>query len=250
MKERNPGIKNVGVIASKGQLLPGIRNVDEMYEVGLFKKDFYDAIVEVGVDESINAMLSLIREAGVLSGPTGGGSLAAALKYLRPIDADLQRVHHAVFIVCDRVEWYLSYLQKLRPELFGITRKPGIRTLSPEQIENAPQINVDEASALIERSDVIVVDLRGPLAFKAGRIAGAINISVDHFEGMCEQGVPFSGGRKILIVCPVGDQSRRFAAHLSNAGVSCVSLRGGMAAWNAAGKPSERNSSRVLAGVR
>jgi cysteine synthase B len=195
-------------------------------------------------------MLSLIRNAGVLSGPTGGGSLAAALKYLRPIDADLKRKHHAVFIVCDRVEWYLSYLQKLRPELFGITRKSGIRTLSPEQIENAPQVDVNEATALLEQSDVIVIDLRGPLAFKAGRIAGAINISVDHFEGMCDQGAPFSGGKKILIVCPIGDQSRRFAAHLSNAGISCVSLRGGMAAWNAAGKPSERNSSRVLSGVR
>lgn len=250
LKERYPNLKNIGVIASKGDLLPGIRNVDEMYEVGLFKKDFYDGIVEVGIEESIDSMLSLIREAGVLSGPTGGGSLAAALKYLRPLDAGLTRTHRAVFIVCDRAEWYLSYLQKLRPELFGVTRKVGVRTLSAEQIENAPEVDVDAASTLIDSGDLVVIDLRGPLAFKAGRIAGAINISVDHFEGMCEQGVPFSGGKKVMIVCPVGDQSRRFAAHLSNAGVTCVSLKGGMAAWNAAGKPSERNSVRALAGVR
>jgi cysteine synthase B len=221
-----------------------------MYEVGLFKKDFYDDIVEVGVDESLDAMLALIRKSGVLSGPTGGGSLAAALKYLRPLDAGFEKKQHAVFIVCDRVEWYLSYLQKLRPEMFGVTRKSGVRTLTSEQIDNAPQVDVEEALAMTERTDVIVIDLRGPLAFKAGRIAGAINISVDHFEGMCDQGVPFSGGKKVLIVCPVGDQSRRFAAYLSKAGVSCVSMKGGMAAWNAAGNPSERNSSRVLSGVR
>jgi cysteine synthase/rhodanese-related sulfurtransferase len=250
LKEQHERLKNIGVIASKGQLLPGIRNVDEMYEVGLFKKDFYDDIVEVGVDESLDAMLALIRKAGVLSGPTGGGSLAAALKYLRPLDAGFERKQHAVFIVCDRVEWYLSYLHKSRPEMFGVTRKTGVRTVTAEQVDAAPQVNVEEAHSLTESSDTIVIDLRGPLAFKAGRIAGAINISVDHFEGMCEQGVPFSGGKKILVVCPVGDQSRRFAAYLSNAGIACVSMKGGMVAWNAAGMPIERNSTRALSGVR
>jgi cysteine synthase B len=230
--------------------LPGIRNVDEMYEVGLFKKDFYDEIVEVGVEESIDAMLSLIRAAGVLGGPTGGGSLAAALKYLRPLDEQFTRTHRAVFVVCDRVESYMSYLQKLRPGLFGIKKKAGVRTLSVEQIESAPQVDVEEAAEIAKQPNAIIIDLRGPLAFKSGRIAGAINISIEHFEGMCEQGVPFSGGKKVLIVCPIGDQSRRFAAYLANASIDSVSLRGGMAAWNAAGKPSERNSSRPLAGVR
>lgn len=250
LKEQNPNLKNIGVIASKGHLLPGIRNVDEMFEVGLFKRDFYDDIVEIGIDESIDAMLTLIRRAGVLSGPTGGGGLAAALKYLRPLDAQLTTTHRAVFIVCDRVELYLSYLQKLRPELFGMKKRSGIATVSSEQIERAPQVDTDQAAALLERNDVIVIDLRGALAFKAGRIAGAINIAPANFEAMCEQGVPFSGGKQVLLVCPVGDQSRRFAAHLSNSGVSCFSLTGGMTAWNAAGKPCERNAARATAGVR
>ena len=30
----NPNLKNIGVISSKGGFLPGIRNSDEMYEVG------------------------------------------------------------------------------------------------------------------------------------------------------------------------------------------------------------------------
>lgn len=250
LKEHNPDLKNIGVIASKGHLLPGIRNVDEMFEVGLFKKDFYDDIVEINSDESIDAMLSLIRKAGVLSGPTGGGGLAAALKYLRPLDPTFTSRKSAVFIVCDRVELYLSYLQKLRPELFGAKRKQGIKTLTPEQIDSAPQMDVLEARELINENGVIVIDLRGALAFKTGRIAGAINIAPDNFESMCEQGVPFSGGRKILLVCPVGDQSRRFAAHLSKAGITCFSLKGGMTAWNASGMPVERNTVRALAGVK
>lgn len=249
LKEHNPHLKNIGVIASKGHLLPGIRNVDEMYEVGLFKKDFYDDIVEINSDESIDAMLTLIRRCGVLSGPTGGGGLAAALKYLRPLDQSFKTRQNVVFIVCDRVELYLSYLQKLRPELFGGKHKRGVKTLSPQQVENAPQIDVFEAGNLAGDSNTIVIDLRGALAFKAGRISGAINISPENFESMCDQGVPFSGQKTILLVCPVGEQSRRFAAHLSNAGVKCFSLTGGMTAWNAANMPCERNTVRKLASV-
>lgn len=250
LKEHNRNLMNVGVIASKGHLLPGIRNVDEMFEVGLFKKDFYDDIVEINSDEAIDAMLLLIRNAGVLSGPTGGGGLAAALKYLRPLDATFKTKQKAVFIVCDRVEMYLSYLQKLRPELFGATRKKGVKTLTSEQINAAPQIDLADANTLIMQPDVLVIDLRGALAFKAGRIAGSINISPDNFESMCEQGVPFSGGKRVLLVCPVGDQSRKFAGHLHNSGVECFSLIGGMTAWTAAGMPVERNKVRTLAGAR
>ncbi|HEY9755093.1 MAG TPA: pyridoxal-phosphate dependent enzyme [Oculatellaceae cyanobacterium] len=251
LREQNPQVKNIGVIASKGHLLPGIRNVDEMYEVGLFRKDFYDDIVEVSADESIDAMLMLIRKAGVLAGPTGGGSLAAALKYLKPIDETLTRKHHAVFIVCDRVEWYLSYLQKHRPSIFGITKKQvGLHAVTPAQIQAAPQVSADEAATLALDPAVTIVDLRGALAFKTARIAGAINIAPSLFEEMCEQGVPFSGKKKVLLVCPIGEQSKRFAAYLSSVGIDCVSLAGGMTAWQAAGKPCERHSTRTLVGAR
>ena len=180
-----------------------------------------------------------------------GGSLAAALKYLRPLDKTLTRKHHAVFIVCDRVEWYLSYLQKHRPDIFGITRKPaGIKALSADQIDTAPQVTSEQAENLMRDPQLIIVDLRGALAFKTARMAGAINIAPATFEDMCEQGIPFSGSRKLLLVCPVGEQSKRFAAYLAGAGIECFSLKGGMTAWQAAGKPCERQSARALAGIR
>jgi cysteine synthase B len=89
LKTTNPQLKNIGIIASKGEGLPGIRNADEMYEVGLFDNKFYDTIIEVTVDESIDAMLTLIRSCGILSGPTGGASFAAVLKYFKKIDEQL-----------------------------------------------------------------------------------------------------------------------------------------------------------------
>lgn len=244
LKENNPELKNIGVIASKGHLLPGIRNVDEMYEVGLFRKDFYDDIIEVNIDESIDAMLKLIRKCGILAGPTGGGSLAAALKYLKEVDGTLTEKKNAVFIVCDRVEWYLSYLSKVRPELFSLSVKAdSIRALSENDINQAPEVSVTEAETWINSQPLpLVVDMRGSLAYKASRIPGSINIPSDNLEEMADMGVPFSNGQKVLFVCPTGDQSKRYASYFSKQGVNCASLKGGFVAWRDASKKTERSA--------
>lgn len=256
LKEKNPEMKNVGVIASKGHLLPGIRNVDEMYEVGLFRKDFYDDIVEVSMDESIDAMLTLIRQCGILAGPTGGGSLAAAMKYLKPLDATLTRKHNCVFIVCDRVEWYLSYLQKNKPEIFGLSvKKDSVKAVTKEDAEQAPEVDVDQLSDLVKGSDkkLQVVDMRGSLAFKASRIAGSINIPTDNLEDIADMGVPFANDQKVVLVCPTGEVSKRFAAFFKARGVDCYSLTGGFVAWRDAGMTTEKSKQaggrRLLVGT-
>ncbi len=256
LKEKNPEMKNVGVIASKGHLLPGIRNVDEMYEVGLFRKDFYDDIVEVSMDESIDAMLTLIRQCGILAGPTGGGSLAAAMKYLKPLDATLTRKHNCVFIVCDRVEWYLSYLQKNKPEIFGLSvKKDSVKAVTKEDAEQAPEVDVDQLSELVKggNKELQVVDMRGSLAFKASRIAGSINIPTDNLEDIADMGVPFANDQKVVLVCPTGEVSKRFAAFFKARGVDCYSLTGGFVAWRDAGMTTEKSKQaggrRLLVGT-
>ncbi len=255
LKEKNAAMKNIGVIASKGHLLPGIRNVDEMYEVGLFRKDFYDDIVEVSMDESIDAMLMLIRKCGILAGPTGGGSLAAALKYLKPIDATLDRKHSCVFIVCDRVEWYLSYLQKNKPELFGLAvKKDSIKAVTKDEAEAAPEVSTDELEKwLDEKGNLQVVDMRGTLAFKTTRIKGSINIPTDNLEDIADMGVPFANDQKVVLVCPTGEVSKRFAAFFKARGVDCYSLTGGFVAWRDNGKATEKSKAaggrRLLVGA-
>lgn len=256
LKEKNPEMKNIGVIASKGHLLPGIRNVDEMYEVGLFRKDFYDDIVEVSMDESIDAMLTLIRQCGILAGPTGGGSLAAAVKYLKPLDATLTRKHNCVFIACDRVEWYLSYLQKNKPEIFGLSvKKDSVKAVTKEDAEQAPEVDVDQLLELVKGGDneLQIVDMRGSLAFKASRIAGSINIPTDNLEDIADMGVPFANDQKVVLVCPTGEVSKRFAAFFKARGVDCYSLTGGFVAWRDAGMTTEKSKQaggrRLLVGT-
>jgi cysteine synthase B len=59
-------------------------------------------------------------------------------------------------------------------------------------------------------------------------------------EDLSEWGVPFSNGHRVLFVCPIGEQSRKFAAFFKARGIKCASLKGGFIAWRDGGKPIER----------
>lgn len=245
LKEKNAQMKMVGVVAPKGQVIPGIRSADEMYEVGLFKKELYDGIAEVSIDEAVDGMLTLIRKLGVLAGPSAGAGFAGAIKHLKAVDATLTEKHNAVFIVCDRAEWYLSYLQKHRPQLFGLAaRKDSVRTVSQQDADAAPQFTVDQAVKWTENpAGLVIVDMRGALAFKASHIPGSVNMPQEMLEDMSEWGVPFSNNQRVLFVCPTGDQSKKCAAFFKARGIDCASLTGGFIAWRDAGKPTERAAS-------
>lgn len=242
LKTHNEDLTVIGVVARKGQIIPGIRNADEMYEVGLFQSEYYSQIVEVDVSDAVEGLLTLSRRLGVLAGPSSGAAFSAAVRQLRAVDSTLTEKRNAVFIVCDRLEWYLSYLQKLRPELFGLgQRRESARTVSAEALAAAPQIEVAEAEGWLSAvPKSLVVDLRGSLAFKASHIPGSINISAEQLEEMSEWGVPFSQNQRLLFVCPLGDQSKRFSAFFAQRGLDCASLGGGFIAWRDGGRPLEK----------
>lgn len=59
-------MKSVGIITAGHSHLPGIRNSQEMFEVGLFEPELYADFVEVDEQKAIDHMLVLIRKCGLL----------------------------------------------------------------------------------------------------------------------------------------------------------------------------------------
>lgn len=240
--EKNKNLKKIGIIAEKGDTIPGIRNKDEMYEVGIFNKSLYDEIVLVNSDEAIEEMLVLNRKCGILGGPTSGAAFKGTLKYLREIDDKLKEPANAVFIACDRMEWYMSYIKKRRPEIFDSEiKRETIRTLTEEDIKYAKTIDVNNAEEWIEKNKPIIIDLRGNLAYKNGHIANAINITDIFFEDLVDNGTPFSKENSVLLVCSIGDKSKKFSSLLNKKGMNVYSLENGMTAWRENSLPVKRS---------
>ena len=78
-----------------------------------------------------------------------------------------------------------------------------------------------------------MLDVRGQLEWRAGRIAGALQI-------------PLPRGTTILAVCRGGHRSGLAARRLRRAGYQVQNLDGGMKAWVRAGLPLDPPGGRVL----
>ncbi|AZQ39147.1 pyridoxal-phosphate dependent enzyme [Streptomyces cyaneochromogenes] len=243
LREHDPAVRVAGLVAAKSDFIPGIRTIDEAHEVGLFDPATYDTIETVSADEAIEGMLTLNRRCGILAGPTGGAAYFGAIRQLQAADAQLTERQSAVFIVCDRVESYLSYVRRRRPELFGRPmRRNSPADVSDAETRTAPAIGIADAQAWIGTGEPLVVDLRSPYAYAALHIDGSVNIVDELFEELLHGGLPFSHNRPVLLACPVGEKSARYAALLTRMGHPDVrSLTGGIIAWRDAGAPLVRD---------
>ncbi|MFF9760712.1 pyridoxal-phosphate dependent enzyme [Streptomyces caelestis] len=248
LREHDPRVRVLGLVAHKSDFIPGIRTIDEVHQVGLFDPATYDTIESVTSDEAIDGMLTLIRRCGMLSGPTGGAAYQGAVRRLRYADAELDGTGQrrtAVFIVCDRAESYLSYVRQRRPELLGRTARghSAAAVTDAEVHAEARVIDVDDARRWSAEGDPrpLVVDLRSPHAYAALHIEGSLNIVDEVFEDLLRGGLPFSKRTPVLLACPVGEKSLRYAAALTRMGHPDVrSLAGGIVAWRDAGAPLVR----------
>ncbi|GAB2711755.1 pyridoxal-phosphate dependent enzyme [Nocardia thraciensis] len=239
LRKHNPELRALAVVSERSDFIPGIRSETEMWEVGLFQPDFYDRILPVESGRAIDAALELATGYGVLAGPTSGASYAAALDFLGALDhSTVDAPTVAVIVVCDRLEPYLSYIKKRRPDLFG---RGGAAAEPPTTRELAavPALSPRALADLDATARPTIVDTRGAMAYRIGHVPGALNIRDDQLDDMLAQGVPFSRSRPLVFVCPVGEVSRRFAALARRAGYDAASLDGGIVAWRDAGLDME-----------
>ncbi|MEV0599931.1 pyridoxal-phosphate dependent enzyme [Streptomyces sp. NPDC050315] len=242
LRAHDPGVHVLGLVAHKADFIPGIRTIDEVQGVGLFDPSTYDTLATVTADDAIEGMVTLARRCGMPAGPTGGAAYSGAVRHLRALDAELTERRTAVFIVCDRIEGYLSYVRRRRPDLLGRpAHRNSVATLTDAEVAAATEIDATEAEQWIDRDRPLVVDLRSPFSYAALHIADSVNIVDELFAELLQGGLPFSKSRPVLLACPVGEQSARYAALLTRMGHPDVrSLSGGIIAWRDAGAPLVR----------
>ncbi|MEO5628457.1 MAG: rhodanese-like domain-containing protein [Thermomonas sp.] len=105
-------------------------------------------------------------------------------------------------------------------------RLSGVRRIGPAQL-----------TALINRDNALVVDLRPTADFDKGHIASAKNVQMSQFDPENKQLAP-AKALPVVLVCKAGESADGAAKRLRKAGFSNVSvLNGGVQAWQAADLP-------------
>jgi cysteine synthase B len=107
LREQKPDVQILAVEPPAGELVEGLRNLDDGYIPEVFEKwnglDLLDGKRIVRPRESLEWTRRLVAEAGVFAGISSGAALAGAAKVAARIDEGT-----IVFIICDAGWKYLS----------------------------------------------------------------------------------------------------------------------------------------------
>ena len=125
LKEHKPDVKVLAVEPPSGELVEGLRNLDDGYIPPVYEKwggqELLDGKRIVRPRESLEWTRRLVAEAGVFAGISSGAALAGAAKQAERMDDGHHRVHH----LRRRLEVPLDRRLHRRPRRRRVQRREG-----------------------------------------------------------------------------------------------------------------------------
>ena len=129
--------------------------------------------------------------------------------------------------------WYWAALAAVSGVMLVVTSLRGGRGISPAQ-----------ATALINREDAVVIDVREAAEFSAGHLLNARHIPLGELEKRLGDLDKFKD-KPVILNCQSGGRSSSACAILAKAGFTNVhNLEGGIEAWVQAGMPISRQKKK------
>lgn len=97
-------------------------------------------------------------------------------------------------------------------------------------------VGVEEFERLMNEPNVTVLDVRSATEYAEGHLKGAILIDQGESDFVEKAKSKLNKEQKIAIYCRSGRRSANAAGKLAAEGFQCVNLKGGILAWQEAGK--------------
>jgi rhodanese-related sulfurtransferase len=96
------------------------------------------------------------------------------------------------------------------------------------------------ATQLVNMSNAVLLDVREPAEYGAGRLPKSINVPLSQLATRA-QDLGKLAGRPVIVYCERGGRSRNVGAALAKQGITDIyNLAGGVRAWKDAGLPVEQ----------
>jgi len=104
------------------------------------------------------------------------------------------------------------------------------------------EVGALEATALINRRNAVIIDVREPKEYEGGRIPNAVHLPRSQLASRSHELKKWIA-RPVIAYCARGQRSRMAAGALTKLGFAEVyTLRGGLRAWSEAGLPVEKGA--------
>ena len=113
-----------------------------------------------------------------------------------------------------------------------------------QEPQGAEKISIEKFEELRKAKDVVVLDVRTPEEFKAGRVPGAQNVDVKG-EDFAERIKSLDKDQTYLVYCRTGRRSNAATAMMKELGFGKLyNFSGSMLEWEKAGKPVEKGETK------
>lgn len=96
--------------------------------------------------------------------------------------------------------------------------------------ENIHTIKAEEAKSIIDKGNVVIVDVRTEQEYKEKHIPDALLVPNEDIEQLASKSLPDKDA-KILVYCRSGNRSKQAASKLVDMGYTSVYDFGGIADW-------------------
>jgi rhodanese-related sulfurtransferase len=108
-----------------------------------------------------------------------------------------------------------------------------------------PDIEVGprEADEMLRSGEAVLVDVREPHEWEAGRVAGAKHIELERLAARADE-IPRD--KRVIFQCRLGVRSAMATQAFRSEGYDAWSMAGGILAWDEAGLPLEPAGGRVV----
>lgn len=100
-------------------------------------------------------------------------------------------------------------------------------------------------SELLQRPNVLLLDVRTAAEFEEGHIEGAINIDQGQRDFIEQAKAVLTADKTVAVYCRSGRRSASAADRLTKEGFQCVNLKGGIMAWKEAQMPVTKETYEV-----
>ena len=102
---------------------------------------------------------------------------------------------------------------------------------------NYEDVDVNGFAALVEDTNVVVLDVRTAEEYSDGHLEKAVNINQAQSDFIQKVKEALPTEKTIAVYCRSGRRSANAAGRLAAEGYKCVNLKGGIIAWKEAGMP-------------
>ena len=109
LREKKPGVQVIAAEPRYGELVYGLRNIDEGFVPELYDPELLDSRFSVGPQDAVRRTRELVEKEGIFAGISTGGILHAALAVAEKAAGAGERAD-IVLVVCDAGWKYLSCL--------------------------------------------------------------------------------------------------------------------------------------------